>query len=162
MVETEIHIDAPPDEVFAVLADPHTYPDWLVGAHEIRSVEGEWPAPGATFHHRVGVWPVHIADSTSILEVDPPRRLVLRARARPTGVARVEFDLGVDGTGESGGTRVRLREAPSSGPAHLLWLFGARSLMERGLRARNERSLEQLRACVETTRQAASTRRGRG
>ena len=50
----EILVDSPPSRVFAVLADPTTYPDWLVGAQAIRDVDPAWPAPGAKFSHRIG------------------------------------------------------------------------------------------------------------
>ena len=146
MVETEIHIASPLEDVFALLADPHTYPDWLVGAQDIRDVDDDWPAPDSVFHHVVGVGPLRVPDATSVVEADPPRCLVLLARARPTGKARVEFLLEPAGPDR---TRLRLREAPVEGPAHLLWRFGAAPLMAKGLRSRNERSLAQLRDLAE-------------
>jgi uncharacterized protein YndB with AHSA1/START domain len=144
MEETAIVIEAGPGDIWAVLADPNTYPEWLVGAKGIRDVDGHWPEPGSTFHHEVGVGPLHLQDSTSVLESDPPQCLVLEARARPTGVARVEFHL----LDVPGGTRVVLAEAPCGWPAHWLWTLGGRVVMAPGLRARNEKSLDQLRAYV--------------
>jgi uncharacterized protein YndB with AHSA1/START domain len=146
MVETELAIAAPVEDVFTVLTDPDTYPEWLVGAQRIRRVDDDWPAVGSAFHHVVGVGPVRLTDSTSVVEVEPPGRLVLLARARPTGKAQVEFRLERRAPDV---TRVLLREGPVAGPARLLWSFGARPLLARGLRARNERSLAQLRDLVE-------------
>jgi uncharacterized protein YndB with AHSA1/START domain len=164
MVETERAIDAPMEDVFAVLIDPDTYPEWLVGAQRIRRVDDDWPAVGSAFHHVVGAGPIRLTDSTSVVEVDPPRRLVLLARARPTGKAEVEFRLEPRSRDQ---TKVRLREGPVAGPARVLWSFGARPLLARGLRARNERSLAQLHELVgrrrsrplrdETNRHRAST-----
>lgn len=38
MAFTAREIDAPPSEVFAVLTDPTTYPDWLIGASEMSNL----------------------------------------------------------------------------------------------------------------------------
>jgi uncharacterized protein YndB with AHSA1/START domain len=129
MARTTIHVDAPPEAVFAVLSDPATYEHWVVGCKEIRGVEGAWPEPGATFHHAVGIGPITVKDSTSVTESVPARRLVLRARARPTGVARVELDL----AGRDGGTEVAITEVPIEGPPAMLhnpvqdWLIDRRN-----------------------------------
>src|SRR6188472_2881403 len=94
MVSVTRYAVAPIERVFEVISDPRTYPDWLVGAREIRSVDEDWPQPGSRFHHRVGlVGPLTIPDSTSSVEVEPPTRLVLEVRARPLVKGRVEFTL---------------------------------------------------------------------
>lgn len=129
MARTTIHVAAEPERVFAVLADPTTYEHWVVGCKEIRGVEGTWPEPGSTFHHSVGLGPITVRDTTSVTESAAPRRLVLRARARPTGVARVELDL----TARDGGTEVVISEVPVEGPMALLhnplqdWLVDRRN-----------------------------------
>ncbi len=108
-------IPATPDEVFAVLADARTYEHWVVGCDDLRAVEGDWPAVGSRFFHTVGVGPLKTKDNTKVLEVDPPRRLVLEARARPAGIAKVIFDLRpVDG-GQA--TEVEIDEYPIRGVA---------------------------------------------
>lgn len=114
MAVTTVHLDQPPEAVFAVLADPWRFADWVVGAKHIRAVDETWPAPGSRFHHRFGVGPLTIDDSTVLEEIDPPRRMVLRARARPTGVARVTVELVATA---DGGTDVTMIEAPISGLA---------------------------------------------
>jgi uncharacterized protein YndB with AHSA1/START domain len=87
-------IALPIDVVFDAVADPGTYPHWLVGARDIRSVDPAWPAPGSTFHHRVGlIGPLKVADSTRSLAVDPPHLLALEVRARPFGRGRATFRL---------------------------------------------------------------------
>ena len=117
MTRTTAHLDAPPDAVFAVASDPWRFADWVVGAKCIRAVDHEWPEPGSRFHHRFGVGPFTIDDSTVLEEIDPPRKLVLRARARPTGVARVTLEFAA---AHDGGTDVVMDEAAISGPAK--WL----------------------------------------
>jgi len=79
MARTTIQVSAPPEAVFAVLSDPFTYAQWVVGCKEIRRVDGDWPEPGATFHHSVGLGPITVRDTTSVEACEPGRRLVLRA-----------------------------------------------------------------------------------
>ena len=105
-------IAAPPEAVFAVLANGWLFPSWVVGASRMRDVEEAWPSVGAKLHHSVGAWPALIDDSTSILEWDPPRRAVLQARIWPVGEATVT--LQVEPQGE--GSEVTMIEEPSCGP----------------------------------------------
>lgn len=141
-VPVRIDIRAEPEEVFATLADPRTYPRWLVGAKEIRSVDPGFPAPGARFHHVVGLaGPLTVADSTLCEEVDEPRLLRLEARARPAGRAEVTFTLEPHG----GGTRVEVRERAVG------LLRVADPALQPAIVLRNRRSLAQLRDLVELT-----------
>jgi uncharacterized protein YndB with AHSA1/START domain len=127
--------DRPIDDVFAVLADPWTYPRWLVGAQEMRSVEPAWPAPGASFHHRVGLGgPLIVDDHSTVREIAAPERLELEVRARPFGRARVTFRL----TAEAATTRVDFSEVPI-GAARLMAPVAAPLAI-----VRNRRSLDQL------------------
>ncbi len=82
-----------PERVFAVLTDAAAYADWVVGSDSIRSTDPEWPAVGSRFHHRVGVGPFKVADHTKVIENNPPHKLVLHARARPVGTAKVTMLL---------------------------------------------------------------------
>lgn len=106
MATTTRVMPAAPDEVFAVLADAASYSHWVVGSQRIRSVEGEFPLPGSRFHHVVGVGLLQVRDHTEVLECDPPRLLVLHARARPLGTARIRLEL----LDDPGGTRVVMEE----------------------------------------------------
>jgi uncharacterized protein YndB with AHSA1/START domain len=116
MATTTRDIPAPPQQVWAVLADADRYADWVVGAKTVRGVEGRWPEVGAKFHHTVGVWPLHLRDNTSVLECEAPRRLVLQARIRPLGQVRIELDLHPSDLG----TLVSMTEVPTS-PAVARW-----------------------------------------
>jgi uncharacterized protein YndB with AHSA1/START domain len=144
MAATCVRIEHPPERVFAVLSDPWRFADWVVGAKEIRAVDAEWPAVGSRFHHRFGAGPFTIDDSTVLEEIDPPKRLVLRARARPTGVARVELHLVPAG----GGTEVHMEERPVSGFAKRVDNPGLSALIV----ARNRRSLRRLADLVDAAR----------
>jgi len=86
-------IPATPEQIWAVLADPHSYERWVVGAKDIRAADGEWPEPGSKLQHTSGLGPFSLKDNTKVIESEPPRRLVLEARGRPLGIARIEITL---------------------------------------------------------------------
>ena len=136
MAVTEKLVDADPKAVFAVLADGHSYGEWVVGAKHIRDADADWPAPGSKIHHTVGAGPLVIRDTTKVVEVDEPKRLVLEARVRPTGIARIDLRLLPEGTG----TRVVMREELVGGPARHL----PRQLTDWAIHRRNQRALERL------------------
>jgi uncharacterized protein YndB with AHSA1/START domain len=93
MSRNAILISAPAESVFDVLVDPQEYAHWVVGAKRIRDVDESWPRPGSRFHHAVGAGPAELKDSTKVVEIDRPRRLVLEARFRPPGLACIELDV---------------------------------------------------------------------
>jgi uncharacterized protein YndB with AHSA1/START domain len=111
------HSTAPPEHVYAVLADGERYADWVVGAKKIRSVDPSWPAPGSAFRHTVGIGPMEIRDSSTVQAVEPDRMISLRVRARPAGVARVDIRLE---RAEDGGTDIVMEETPVGGVAKVL------------------------------------------
>src|SRR4051794_18933898 len=106
MTTTARDIAAPIDAVWEVLADARCYDRWVVGAKEVRAVEDGWPAAGSRFHHSVGWGPVTLQDDTKSLAAEPPHRLVMEARGRPLGRARVELVL----TPRNGATHVTMGE----------------------------------------------------
>ncbi|GAA1695320.1 SRPBCC family protein [Glycomyces endophyticus] len=129
-------VRAPIDDVFAVLADGWSYASWVVGASRIRDADEDWPARGARLHHSVGPWPLLIEDTTRVVEVRPPRLLVLDARMWPLGTARVRFDL----TAVEGGTAITMRELATAGPLALLPVRA----QDRLIAPRNRESLDRL------------------
>lgn len=147
MATTTLHLEQPPEAVFEVLSNPWRFADWVVGAKRIRAVDDTWPAIGSRFHHRFGVGPLTVDDSTVLEELDPPRRIVLRARARPTGVARVEMTL--VGTAD-GGTDVEMVEYPVSGFAKKV----DNPVLEALVVLRNRRSLHRLEKMTAEARDA--------
>ena len=98
----------PPTAVWDALADSGGYGYWVVGSKAIRDADPQWPEPGSKFHHTIGIGPLTVSDHTESLEADPPRRLQMRAKARPLGTARVTLEL----EPRDGGTLVRMVEHP--------------------------------------------------
>jgi uncharacterized protein YndB with AHSA1/START domain len=130
------HMGVPAARVWDVLADAGTYADWVVGANKVRGVEGEWPAVGARLHHRIGVAPLYLRDNTEVVGSDPPRKLVLEARARPLGRARIELTVISDGEQCS----VSMTEVPVSP----WYVRVAAPLLEPLIAVRNAESLRRL------------------
>ena len=143
-------IHATPEQVWDVLSDGWLYPLWVVGASRMREVDDHWPAVGAKLHHSVGTWPLLIDDDTEVLEVVPGHRLVLHARAWPTGAAGVTILLEAVGTE----TDVTIEEDAASGPAQLV----PKPLRDLPLAWRNVESLRRLAYIAE--RRVVGTRAG--
>jgi uncharacterized protein YndB with AHSA1/START domain len=143
MARNELVVAAEPEAVWSVLADPPRYADWVVGSDAVESWDDAWPAPGSRFQHRAGRPPAAVEDHTEVLASAPPRRLVLRAKARPLGVARVELLL----EPHPAGTLVTLRERPDAAAGRVL-----QAPLEPLLRLRNGESLRRLRVLAETRR----------
>ena len=141
MSANETTIDATPQQVFEVLLDARSYEHWVVGCDDIRAVDGDWPQPGSTFHHTVGVGPFKVKDTTKVVELDAPKRLVLEARARPAGVARVVFTVAPDG----GGSTVCMEEHPMRGLAKTI----DNPVLDGLIKARNAETLRRLSRQVE-------------
>ncbi|WP_102140907.1 SRPBCC family protein [Mycobacterium hubeiense] len=80
-------------QVWDVLSDGWTYSQWVVGNTRMRAVDPDWPAPGSTIRHSIGVWPVVINDETVVQECVPLEKLVLLAKMGPLGAARVTLRL---------------------------------------------------------------------
>ncbi len=136
LAEANVSLSVGVDRAWAVVSDPRTYPRWLVGAVDILAVDEDWPAPGSAFRHRVGLGgPFTTEDSTKVEDVDPLRLLVLEARARPAGRARVEIEV----RAVPGGSEIAIREGLLAPLTRLTPLVQPLTV------ARNRRSLHRLR-----------------
>lgn len=125
-----------PEDVFAVLADGWVFPTWVVGASRMRDVDAAWPAVGSKLHHSFGVWPAVIDDETTVLEWDPPRRMVIQPAGWPLGEARVTVEVKPRGPG----IVVRITEKAVKGPGALI----PPALLDVGLHIRNIETLRRL------------------
>jgi uncharacterized protein YndB with AHSA1/START domain len=134
-------VTAEPEDVWAVLADGWLFALWVVGAARMREVDDTWPQVGARLHHSVGTWPMLVDDTTSVVEVEPGRRLLLRARAWPAGQAEVELRL----EATPGGTAVTMSEDAVSGPGVLV----PKPVRAPMLKWRNAEALRRLALLVE-------------
>ena len=141
MSVNETYVHAAPDAVFDVLADPFSYGHWVPGASETRDADGDWPDPGAVFHHTQGFFGLGWKDNTQVVAATRPRTIVLEARIRPFAVNKVELRLLPSG----GGTKVVMVEYPTGGLARKL----RNPLMDAALWLRNIEALRRLRKLAE-------------
>jgi Polyketide cyclase / dehydrase and lipid transport len=100
------------EQVWNVIADGWTYSQWVVGNTRMRAVDPNWPAPGSTIHHTIGIWPVVLNDETVVETSIPNEELVLHAKGRPFGGARITLRLSDIPTG----CRIEMAEVPVGGP----------------------------------------------
>lgn len=141
--------DASPEAIFAVLSDPASYPEWVVGAQAMRDADAGFPAKGTKLHHRVGFGPFTIEDHTEVVDVAAPYRLELRAKARPLGTARVVMLVSPRGEGSS---YVTMIEEPAD-PLTKLVFNPLTHLLVRG---RNQECLRRLKRLAEAPATAAA------
>jgi hypothetical protein len=102
--------------VWDVIADGWTYSQWVVGNTRMRAVDPLWPAPGSQIYHTLGIWPLMINDETTVETCAPQAELVLLAKARPFGGARITLRL----FDTQNGSRIEMAEVPIGGP--LSWV----------------------------------------
>ena len=146
MSVNEVIVAAPPAAVWAVLADPPSYEEWVVGNKGIRDHDRNWPTPGTEFHHKVGFGPITVKDKTVSLEADPSRRLVMNVRLLPIGHGIVALDLAEQGSG----TLVRMQEQPAGGLLKMLW-----PVLNPLVKVRNVETLRRLGSLAESRHRAS-------
>ena len=142
MARESRHIDAPLEAPWEALADGWRYSDWVVGSRHVRDVDAGWPAPGTKIRHTVGIGPVSGNDETEVIEDEEPHRLLLEARLRPFGTARVQLEL----TGRRGGTHMTMDERPVDGPLARVYNSASDLL----LKGRNVESLRRFKRVAES------------
>jgi len=134
-------------QVWEVVADGWTYSQWVVGNTRMRAVDPRWPAPGSRIHHTIGVWPLVLNDETEVESSTPPEELILLAKGRPLGGARIVlrlFDI-------QDGCRIEMAEVPVGGPLNLV----PRRLSLAAATPRNRECLARLAALAERRTQPA-------
>ena len=142
MARNIVEFSANPDDVFDVLVDAYAYGHWVVGPRQVVDKDPDFPNPQSEFTHETRIGPLHLQDTTKVVEVERPRRLVLRAKIRAMGLdARISFELAAT----ADGTRVTLDEEPLAGPWRVLWNPAFDAMMW----ARNSVALERLRFLAE-------------
>ncbi len=154
MSKTEKQIAAPPERVWAILADADNYAHWVVGCRDIRDADPDFPAVSTRFHHTLALGPIDLKDSSEVMESEEPCRLVLHVKGRPLGRGKVELDL----VAAQGGTHVTMREGPASPIARLTY----NPLADLLLHGRNVEALRRLAELAEGEEPEPTTSRNEG
>jgi uncharacterized protein YndB with AHSA1/START domain len=141
MAHVSIEMAAPREAVWRVLATPETYGEWVVGTKAIVRADADWPKEGTALEYELGVGLLTVGDRTVVVEVDPPRLLVLRAELKRLGSAIIRIELEERGRA----TLVSMDEAPVEGLVDSLHT----SISDAALAKRNEVALERLRRLAE-------------
>jgi len=128
-------------QVWNVIADGWTYSQWVVGNTRMRAVDPNWPAPGSKIHHTIGVWPVVLNDESEVESCTPLEEIILLAKSRPFGGARITLRL----SDIDNGCRIDMAEVPVGGP--LNWL--PRGVALAAVWPRNRECLRRLAALAE-------------
>ncbi len=98
-ITEHIHIDRPPEDVWAVVSDPSTHTAWRPALVEFRQVSEGPLGVGSRIREKIR-WrgrEIEIADVVTAL--DPPRRLSVRGGWKPA-----DFELDFLFSPENGGT----------------------------------------------------------
>lgn len=145
-IRNTLHLDAPPDRVFDLMADHERYPDWVAIVEESRLVEGDRVEAGAVYEEESDLGPFRSTSRWEVTEFEPPRRQV-HVGELPFGPVELTITFEPDG---DGGTRlehvVELTAFPRVRP--LGWLL-ERLVLVRTFESDMEESLEAFETLVE-------------
>ncbi len=141
MAVRPILIRRPPEAVWAVLGNGHRYAEWVVGTHDSRPLDGDWPAVGSALRYVVRVGPWRLSGQTVVRVNEPGRRLELEAHSGRLGTARIAIEIRPWGDD----TLVIVDEHPLAGPGGRLHNRGSEALLQ----LRHRRMLRQLARVVE-------------
>ena len=105
VVEVEIHIAAPIDEVFELAMDPRRTLEWVTIARDVKDVKGEPTGEGFEMKQQLCLRGVPFWVTWDLVEVDAPRFARYEGRGPVRSKAIIENRL----TEQDGGTHYRYR-----------------------------------------------------
>ena len=147
-VKVQIDIDAPPEQVWEVVMDPHRLDEWVTIHRKIHSADGGPPHEGAKMEQTLCLRGANFKVKWHLAECNGPHHAAWEGRGPMHSNARTVYDLKDDG---NGGTRFHYTnefKAPGGplGAAASRVLVGG--LPEREANA----SLQKLKALLESKR----------
>ncbi|MEU7604374.1 SRPBCC family protein [Streptomyces sp. NPDC041003] len=86
-------IHRPPQAVWAVLADPASYGEWVVGPSESTPLDQAWPEVGSRLRYTVRLGPWSTEGVTTVRHREAGRELELEASFKSLGTARIFLQL---------------------------------------------------------------------
>lgn len=101
-IRNERSLEAPPEEVFDLMADHERYPEWVAIVEEARLVEGDRIEAGAVYEEESDLGPFRSTSRWEVTKFEPPRRQV-HVGELPFGPVELTITTEPDG---DGGTRL--------------------------------------------------------
>jgi uncharacterized protein YndB with AHSA1/START domain len=144
-VARRIRIARPPDEVFALVAEPANDPRWCAKVRSVEQVLGAGPGPGARYlvvHAPVPLRPPRPMDHRCV-GWEPPHRITWR-EDDGTDVIEVTYELEPT---DGGGVQLTQRDEATLGAPRLL-----QPIMKRGIGTDVQRQLRALKRLLESER----------
>ncbi|MEU8886005.1 MULTISPECIES: SRPBCC family protein [Streptomyces] len=83
----------PPHAVWAVLADPSSYGEWVAGPSESVPLDDTWPSQGSRLRYTIRLGPWSVEGVTTVRHQETGSELELEAAFAPLGTARIFFQL---------------------------------------------------------------------
>lgn len=145
LIQVSVDVDAPPDRVWAVVADPGNLPHW---DRHIVSVDGVPPTGlrrGATYMTGVRFMGARARTTSRVLDLRPPEYAKVQLKGLVEGVVETWLEP------LDGGGRTRLRHRIEyrfiGGPlgrvaARAVNVLGATALLKRGIQAQKRQAEE--------------------
>lgn len=105
-VETFVVVDAPIENVWAVVSDVPRQPAWMADLRSVRLLDAGPVRPGTRAVGRVRILGIPVDDPVTIVAFEPPHRFAIRHEGRFRGGGEITLEAGADGRS----TIVRWRE----------------------------------------------------
>jgi uncharacterized protein YndB with AHSA1/START domain len=109
-IRTEVEVDAPIDEVWAVLADIERQPEWMIEMKAVRLVTSGPVGVGTRGQADVRIFGIGVSDPIEVVEFVPPFRFGIHHRGRFSGNGTITLDT------LDGGRRTRVEWAETLVP----------------------------------------------
>lgn len=98
-LEREIEIEAPPDVVYDVVADPNCLGEWVTIQEELEEAPDGDLKPGARLRQRMRVAGTRFRLSWTVVEAERPSRIVWEGHGPMGSRAKAIYELSADGDG---------------------------------------------------------------
>ncbi len=144
VVSFSAHIDAPPEEVWKTVMDPHRLGEWVTIHRALRSADGGPPKVGYKMEQQVHLRGVSLDIHWRLMQCEPCRLAVWEGRGPARSRAHTEYVLHAEGDGTHFDYRNEFR--PPLGP---VGAFASRALVGGMPEREARRTIERLRELLE-------------
>ena len=87
-------VDVEREAVWAVLADPKAYGQWVSGAIDVTDLDDSWPAAGAVFAFNYRGGPLRLSGHAAVEEAHPPGHMRIRWSRGPFADSLADVAVG--------------------------------------------------------------------